>query len=162
MKLSKTAIKQLYGKHIYILPDTQADPPSQAVALSPDLFRKGAAVTWKMKPNAQIVLILSQDEFANATLTSLLKGLIQQVQIPTSQVGFGVMPSDCLSLSLENMPVKIGVVWGLTRIKSCHSVNLPNQDLLVLPSLQTILEDKALQDEATEKLRQMKFLLSSS
>ncbi|RMG24654.1 MAG: hypothetical protein D6730_12360 [Bacteroidetes bacterium] len=127
----------------------QAEPPSPALR-----FSQGEAVTWRMKPQAQLALILQQTEFNDRALTTALKGYIVQAGIPTDAVGFGVIPDNCDSCDCRDMPVKVGIVFQLFGQKIPSPVEVGEKRIFAAADLGLIHTKESFQRRLRQILQQ--------
>lgn len=129
-------------------------PPAaqQEVESYASTFQQGAPVEWKMKPHAQLALLLQASEFSDRALTTALKGYIVKAGISTEVVGFGIIPDDCPAFDMQQMPVKVGVVFKLFEKKMPIPVQVDDKQLFVAADLGLIHIKEAFQKRLTEIL----------
>ena len=100
------------------IPSEEESPAKEAAkkkirppVIVPPFGAEGTAITWRMKPQANMVLILSSEEFSNRALTQHLKQCIEQAGIPTANVGFGQSDPTAQKWNLSDMPVRKGIFF---------------------------------------------------
>jgi hypothetical protein len=147
MHFSPADIHRLYGERIFLLPaqETAAAAPLAASRPEPPLpdprialLSAGAAIAWKMKPQARAALVLHAAEFADRSLTALLKDWILAAGLAPEAAGFGVAQEAAGPWDLSSLPVPLGVAW-LDLPGGPGTVALPSgQRVLVLGSIASL------------------------
>lgn len=174
MEFDKKDILQLYGKHLFIIPDDkvapqpETKPVAEPVAVSPPVetpiaepqpvaesgpvhFQAGKPVTWKLKPDTRLALVLRSEEFANKQLTSALKGYIVGAAIDTKLIGFGILEGEGDEWDLRDMPCPVGVVFG-GGATAAGPIMLGTNQVFAVNSLAAISTDRGSQNQLKELL----------
>ncbi|MEL6674297.1 MAG: hypothetical protein AAFR61_18970 [Bacteroidota bacterium] len=159
MKFSTADIHRLYGQRLFLLPSLQEVPSSeapeeavaepkaeeklqvsepQAVEPNPDLsvLTSGSAVTWRMKPQARVVMIIREEEFPQKELTGLLKAQLVEAGIDPQWVGFGVIPQGATAIDLQEMALSAALVCEDFGKNWPAPVQLAEKRIWVVPGLQ--------------------------
>lgn len=163
MKLSRTDIGYLYGNTFYLIPEGISSNKQQE---DPSLktFFQGSNITWKIKSQSKIALILEETEFSNRNLTNSLKSLILQANISPTQIGFGIIQQIDHNFDLTDMPMKIGVFFGgftdSAQAELPSSLSLADKDLFFTKKMSQITASDSLQAEVITMLKRVKFLLN--
>jgi hypothetical protein len=129
MHFSNSDIIRLYGERFFVLPghsETVEHAAAEPVAVPalpvvpvagktapPDVsfLQKGAPVDWKMKPQSQIALILTDTEFSDRSKTDTLKQWLIAAKTDLAHVGFGVISSGEKAWDLTTLPVSAAIIW---------------------------------------------------
>ncbi len=173
MEFDKKDVLQLYGKHLFIIPDDneiskpEAKPVAESVTVSPVetlvgepepdsepapvYFQAGKPVTWKLKPDTRLALVLRGEEFANKQLTSALKGYIVGAAIDTKLIGFGILEGEGNEWDLRDMPCPVGVVFG-GGATATGPIRLGTNQIFAVNSLAAISTDRGSQNHLKELL----------
>lgn len=165
MKLSKADIARLFGDVFYLIrEDTMPQTQEQLKASSSLIFTSGNRITWKVKNNSKIALILEEPEFLNRNLTNSLKSLILQAQIAPSEIGFGIVKNLDASFKLDDMPMNIGIFFGgftdSAKSKLPKSMTQNGKDLFFCDRISKIVSQDSLQEEVITMLKRVKFLIN--
>lgn len=174
MEFDKKDILQLYGKNLFIIPDDNEIPkpeakpvaepavvsaPVETPAAEPEsvlepalvYFQAGKPVTWKLKPDTRLALVLRSEEFANKQLTSALKGYIVGAAIDTKLIGFGILEGEGDEWDLRDMPCPVGVVFG-GGATAAGPIMLGTNQVFAVNSLAAISTDRGSQNNLKELL----------
>lgn len=128
MNFSLKDVKQLYGSLLFRIPESEAQDspeapkaPSSEVAappvepaiptVPPEQLKHGASVTWKLKPDSTLALIISASDYGNKELTGYLKQCLLQSGVPLDQIGFGVFPDGATEFDLQDIPTAAGILF---------------------------------------------------
>ncbi|MEL6731728.1 MAG: hypothetical protein AAFO96_19035 [Bacteroidota bacterium] len=174
MNLNPSDVKRLYGQTFYLVaapppevPEPQeklpeptpapkeSEPTSPKSQTAPKpaypFLEAGAWANWKMKPQAQLSIILQENEFKNRSLTSLLKEIIVQSGIDTQIVGFGVIPDSVPEVILTDMPTSFGIICYTFTSKLPKEVLLKGKTFFPAAPLEMLANDTRYR-RAMEKL----------
>ena len=135
MEFSKEDVLRLYGRQLFIVPATE-------MAVVAPAFQSGKAVTWKLKPQTRLALILRAEEFSDKKLTSALKGYITAAGIDARLIGFGVMEGEGDAWDLRDMPCPLGVVFGGGPVDA-SAIPIQDKEVHAVPSLSVLASDTA-------------------
>lgn len=164
MKLTAQDIKNLYGEFLYVLKEEL--PPQQVSSIveeaKSNLFREGAEIDWKMKPDSKLALVLAQEEFETAELTAQLKQWVLQAEVDTKGIGFGIIPKGAEAIQFQQMPVEVAVVFGAPEAPGLDSISIDKKDIFILPSIHLLHADPSGPQRAISTLQQAKFLIPHS
>ncbi len=86
--------------------DSHESPPSSEEVLTPT-----GKLTWRPKPQSQVLFILHASELGNRELTDLLKKIVASIEIPFDAAGFGVITGEINAADFRDMPNPYGVVF---------------------------------------------------
>jgi hypothetical protein len=104
------------------VPETEAEKPAEkpvrkakttAPEAQPEVKQETApstpALTWKLKNDSpKVIFMLPEIEFGNKQLTELLRKIVVASQVPTDDVGFGVIHHKPSAADLAAMPAPYG------------------------------------------------------
>ena len=155
-------VRQLYGTHLFILPEKEDKPvqPSVVEEAQNNLFVEGTSISWKLKPQAQIVCVLEKEEFGNKELTALLKDWVLKAGISTEQIGFGIIPTGAKAICMTDLPVDLAVVFGPPESPGASSLQLGDKDIFILPPISELSGQEDGPKQAISTLEQAKFLMN--
>ncbi|MEZ4825074.1 MAG: hypothetical protein R3C61_02095 [Bacteroidia bacterium] len=165
MQLSHEDIARLYGQYLFIIPEELAaneenitinkeeHTPEPVTPLPvPDfsVLKRGAKVEWKLKPDSQLVLVLSVADFSDKKLTGFLKTCIDAAGVQTAHVGFGIFDPAAESWDLSDIPVKRG--WFFGADLPFDQAEVGENKLFFHPPLSKLYQDEALKAKLISQL----------
>ena len=170
MQFSHQDIRLLYGSRLYLVPEPEKPVEETVVEeivdelpVVPDysLLEQGSPVVWKLKPQAQLVFVLREAEFANRELTKMLGAEVAAAGIDTSKIGFGVLAGEGPGWDFSKMEVPVALI--------CHDFGQGWENAIVwngkrisfAPSLQQAQQDSASKDLLLQALKAIQVHLPS-
>lgn len=162
MEFDRKDVRQLYGRYLFILPETESKSIQSSIVeeAQSNLFVEGEAISWKLKPQAQIVFVLTKEEFSNKKLTELLKVWVLSAEISTAHIGFGIFPGAAKAIRLVDLPVDLAVVFGPPESPGKSSLQLGEKDIFVLPAISELSQKGEGNTQAINTLEKAKFLMN--
>lgn len=173
MHLTPEDVKRLYGARLYLLPEDQAalpadspaaettqapsvepTPPDSPAVPDPQRFLAGSAIDWKMKPNANLALVLTQAEFDTRELTALLKQAVLNAGVNVARIGFGIYEAEAESWDFGSMPVEVAVICGGCAGQLPEALQAQGKYLLPAPALAEVSRSPGQQAQLEVVLRQ--------
>lgn len=166
MEFSTEDISRLYGQYLFIvaqdhLPEIiepgniniENHPESTEKQSVPDfsILTEGSVVEWKLKPTSQLVLVLSQQEFSDRSLTGFLKNCIVEAAVNTEHVGFGILDPTASSWNFSDLPVPTAWVFGTSF--SPQMIRLNERTLFIHPTLTSLKENIELKNALIQQLQ---------
>ncbi|MEZ4776361.1 MAG: hypothetical protein R3D00_24515 [Bacteroidia bacterium] len=154
MDFSTEDISRLYGQYLFVVAqddlteieqaseiknENYPEPADDQSVLDFSIVTSGSAIDWKLKQTSQLVLVLSQKEFTDKSLTGFLKQCIIEAAVNTDQVGFGILDPTAESWNFSDLPVSFAWVFGTTL--SPQTITLNDNTLFIHPPLAGLLED---------------------
>lgn len=125
MNFSLSDVKQLYGSLLFRLPEAEVEQSQETATPEPDAvpveraiptvppaqLKQGTSVTWKLKPESTLALIISSSDFGNKELTGYLKQCLLESDVPLENIGFGVFPDGTTAFDLQDIPTSTGILF---------------------------------------------------
>lgn len=155
MNFSLTDVKQLYGSLLFRLPGTEAkeesedsSPESSGPVAEPPIptvppaqLKQGASVTWKLKPESTLALIISSSDFSNKELTGYLKQCLLQSGVPLDKIGFGVFPDGMTEFDLQDIPTSAGILFCEPAGLDATPIQWQDRTILISSPLSSLSEE---------------------
>ncbi len=148
MQFSTQDIQRLYGSILFdlktgdvpslieeVAPENKSVEDIQDSPPVPSLFQGGTSVIWKMRPTAKLALVLSEEEFANRKLTSMLKQAVLDAGLSTQDIGFGIYDARASSWDFREQSVSRAVVCGACAGKLTATLQIGDKTLIPAPAL---------------------------
>lgn len=136
--------------------EPQAEPalPEPTKELKSELT-EGTPVSWKMKAQSRIAMVMGEAEFKNRAMTVILRDCVERAGMPTSLIGFGVLQAGATDYNFSDQPVPFSLAFS-PGISTQKVISLPGgQEVYPMPVLSDIVLNQDKQEALIKLLQQL-------
>lgn len=146
--LSLAQLQGIYGDRMYVVPEYRTS------------LKKGPVI-WKPKAESKVLFIIHRAELKQKELGDLLKKIVESIEIPFEQAGFGIIAGKPQLDDLLNMPNPYGVVFDYNFVEGgTNPVDKNGNRLYITRTLQELAENREYKMELWGFLKEIKTKIS--